>query len=452
MTETWKQWEGQTVNGAFHLRRYVGCSEHGAVFLTDHGDRSPQTTAIKLVAENSPNAKSQLTSWRLATILSHPNLIEVFQAGQCQIGDVNLLYAVTEWAEEDLSQIIPLRALTQAEARDMLKPVLDALAYLHAKGLVLGPLKPADIMASGNQLKLSTDRLRRAGEPIGKRDEYDPPETTTSPAGDVWSLGMMLVEVLTQRLPEWDRNAQGEPVVPLTLASPFLDIARHCLRRDSRLRWKVADIADRFPPPVAVQTTVQPVPRNPAPTRGWYWIPAAMILLLALTGFVSLKLLNRSPKAGAALSPAAEELSKKTLQQSRPDGSAALEPRQATPSEHQTARSTLPRPAPAPSGDAPPVAADRGVTHQVLPDVPQKARDTIRGTVRVGIKVSVDPSGKVTDATIDSPGSSRYFADLALRAARQWKFAPTGDAAGKWIVRFDFSGDGARASAKRSAP
>src|ERR1700722_8138178 len=208
MTETWKQWEGQTVNGAFHLRRYVGCSEHGAVFLTDHGDRSPQTTAIKLVAENSPNAKSQLTSWRLATILSHPNLIEVFQAGQCQIGDVNLLYAVTEWAEEDLSQIIPLRALTQAEARDMLKPVLDALAYLHAKGLVLGPLKPADIMASGNQLKLSTDRLRRAGEPIGKRDEYDPPETTTSPAGDVWSLGMMLVEVLTQRLPEWDRNAQ----------------------------------------------------------------------------------------------------------------------------------------------------------------------------------------------------------------------------------------------------
>jgi TonB family protein len=418
MTETWKQWEGQTVNGAFHLRRYVGCSEHGAVFLTDHGDRSPQTTVMKLVAENSPNAKSQLTSWRLATILSHPNLIEVFQAGQCQIGDVNLLYAVTEWAEEDLSQIIPLRALTQAEARDMLKPVLDALAYLHAKGLVLGPLKPADIMASGNQLKLSTDRLRRAGEPIGKRD------------------------------------AQGEPVVPLTLASPFLDIARHCLRRDSRLRWKVADIADRFPPPAAVQTTVQPVPRNPAPTRGWHWIPAAVILLLALTGFASLKLLNRSPKAGAALSPAAEELSKKTLQQSRQDGSAApLEPRQATPSEHQTARSTLPRPAPAPSGDAPPVAAaDRGVTHQVLPDVPQKARDTIRGTVRVGIKVSVDPSGKVTDATIDSPGSSRYFADLALRAARQWKFAPTGDAAGEWIVRFDFSGDGARASAKRSAP
>jgi TonB family protein len=64
------------------------------------------------------------------------------------------------------------------------------------------------------------------------------------------------------------------------------------------------------------------------------------------------------------------------------------------------------------------------VVHQVLPDVPRKARDTIRGKVRVGVRVRVDPSGNVVGAKLDSPGPSRYFAQLALRAARRWKFRP----------------------------
>ena len=35
MTKTWEQWVGQSVNGKFSLRRYLGGSEHSAVFLTD---------------------------------------------------------------------------------------------------------------------------------------------------------------------------------------------------------------------------------------------------------------------------------------------------------------------------------------------------------------------------------------------------------------------------------
>ena len=70
---------------------------------------------------------------------------------------------------------------------------------------------------------------------------------------------------------------------------------------------------------------------------------------------------------------------------------------------------------------------------------------------RVGIKVSVDPSGDVTDATVDSPGPSQYFANLALQAARQWKFASAPDGSGDWNLRFEFSVDDTKASAKRSA-
>ena len=306
MTEAWKQWEGQTVNGEFQLLEYLGGSEHGAVFETRYNDRDPQAAAIKLVAQNSPNVESQLASWHFASTLSHPNLIRILQTGHGQIGDAKFFFAVMEYADENLSQIVPHRPLTEDEASEMLHPALDALAYLHAKGFVHGHLKPANIMASGDQLKLSTDGLHRAGEPISEPGDYDPPENTSSPAGDVWSFGVMLVEVLTQRLPAWDRNSQGDPETPETLPAPLLDIARHCLRRDARRRWTIADIANRLQPVVVEQPTAQlldqatsrPVQRSASPARSRYLIPA-VILFLALV-LVSLKLWNHSPRGNPA--------------------------------------------------------------------------------------------------------------------------------------------------------
>jgi TonB family protein len=97
-----------------------------------------------------------------------------------------------------------------------------------------------------------------------------------------------------------------------------------------------------------------------------------------------------------------------------------------------------------------------GVLRQVLPEVPQKARDTIRGTFGVSTRIRVDPSGSVTQATLDSPGPSKYFADLALKAARQWKFAPAridGQAvSSEWILRFEFSAADVKVRPTRAAP
>ena len=83
------------------------------------------------------------------------------------------------------------------------------------------------------------------------------------------------------------------------------------------------------------------------------------------------------------------------------------------------------------------------ILDQVLPDVPQAARDTIHGKVRVSVKISVDSSGNVTSADLDSRGPSQYFADQALSAARRWEFAPAKvdgrNVATGWVVRFEFS-------------
>jgi TonB family protein len=468
MAEAWKQWEGQAVNGEFRLGEYLGGSPLGAVFQFVSDDPTFQAAAVKLIAEESPDSANRLASWKFAASLSHPNLIRIFQRGRCRIGDAKLIYVVMERADEDLSQIIPRRALTEIEASEMLHPALGALAYLHANGLVHSRIKPANIMASGDQLKLSSDGLRRAGEPINDPTDYDAPEGTSLPAGDVWSLGMTLVEVLTQRLPNWDRNKLQDPAVPGNLPASLLDIARHCLRRDPARRWTLAEIAERLRNTAPAQQRMgQPVARNASSGNTWYLI-AALILFLVSAGFVSSKLLHRSSRHGSRPPQATAKQSKRPLPEPRPVvDTASAEKKPAAPSDEQKPNAVSPEPVAvspkpvvvAPAAPAPKIPATAetgnisGVTHRVIPDVAQKSLDTIRGTVRVGITVTVDASGHVTDAVIDSPGPSTYFANVALQAAQQWKFAPSAHGGtSDWNLHFEFSPDGAKATAAQSAP
>jgi len=56
-------------------RRYLGGSEHSAVFLTEfHKGERPLKAAIKLIPAPQENSELQLSRWRLAAELSHPTL------------------------------------------------------------------------------------------------------------------------------------------------------------------------------------------------------------------------------------------------------------------------------------------------------------------------------------------------------------------------------------------
>jgi TonB family protein len=264
MTEASKQWEGQIVDGIFPLRQYLGGSDHSAVFLTEYSEGEPQKAAIKLIPANAATADAQISSWESAAQLSHPNLLRLFRGGRSRIDGNDLLYLVMEYAEEDLSQILPQRALTTEETRDMLSPVLDALEYLHGKGFVHGDLKPANILAMGDHLKISSDAISRIGEAPSsakRAGAYDPPEAISgilTPAADVWSLGTTLVEVLTQHLPEWGPGPQREPLVPANLSAPFLEIAQQCLHLEPQRRISVRDIAARMNSRAAVASASAP--------------------------------------------------------------------------------------------------------------------------------------------------------------------------------------------------
>lgn len=100
--------------------------------------------------------------------------------------------------------------------------------------------------------------------------------------------------------------------------------------------------------------------------------------------------------------------------------------------------------------------ASRGeVIHQVLPEIPRSAKNTITGTIKVAVRVEVDASGKVTSARLVSSGPSKYFANQALSAARGWEFStpvvngqPTSSA---WILRFRFKRGSTQASPERAS-
>jgi TonB family protein len=447
MTEAWKQWEGQVVNGEFHLRRYLGGGENSAVFLTEHGERESQKAAIKLVPALPEESELQLTQWGLAAKLSHPHLIRLFQMGRCQLDDVELLYVVMEYAEEDLSQILPNRPLTPAEAREMLDPVLDALAYVNGQGLVHGHIKPANIMAVEDQLKISSDGLWLVDEAwrgLEKPGVYDAPEIACgeiSPAADVWSLGVTLVEALTQRLPVWEQPQQDEPALPEILPAPFLELVRHCLRRDPERRWTVADIVAQLRPtsPV-VQGQAVAVPKATLPKRR-YLVPAValgLVLAAVLAGPRLLKL----QRTASTVTPEAGKSTQKSddLKPGSPQAAPGPKPVQPEATPPATTIGVVPG----------------KVVHQVLPDVPRKARDTIQGKVRVGVRVRVDPSGSVSGAKLVSPGPSTYFSGLALKAARRWRFAPAAvndrTVSNEWILRFEFAKAGTKVIAVRVAP
>jgi TonB family protein len=260
MTEAWKTWEGQTVDG-FPLRQYLGGSDHSAVYLTQLNDG--QNAAIKFIPAGA-DSEAQMTRWRFAGELKHPNLMQLVRIGRCQFSSDEFLYVVMEYAEEDLSQILPQRALEPAETRQILESVLDALTYLRDQGLAHTRIRPSNILASGDQLKISSDTLREIGSaPLTKSEStiYTAPESAATPissAADVWSLGVTVVETLTQRTPVIRSQTRAELPVPETIPPPFLEIARRCIQQDSARRATLKEISALLNPTAPQQKSLAP--------------------------------------------------------------------------------------------------------------------------------------------------------------------------------------------------
>jgi len=436
MTEDWtKEWERRIVNGVYPLRRFLGRSNHSVVFLTECAAQNVPQAAIKILPANPARTETQLAHWRRVATLSHPHLIRLLDSGRCQLGGHDFLFVVTDLAEQNLAQILPGRALTPDEVRALLPATLDALAYLHGKNLVHGGLKPPNFLVVGDQLKLASDAIRPAGDrtaSTAKPSLYDPPEAKSgrmSTPGDMWGLGITLVEALTQTPPEWSRDGVDDVVLPANLAPEFVDIVRRCLNRDPGQRPDIAELAAQFkqtpaasPAPATPQPINEPVVRTlstQSSPKTRFLITAITVALITLWAvWTGVHLLHRH--AGT------------------PPLAPITPPSTAAPSPPPAAEN------PQASTTAPPAA----VLHQEIPDLSRSARQSIRGIIKIAVRVIVDRSGNVITATLDSHASSQYFARTAIDAAKKWTFTQGPDLASQvWLLHFEFSRAGTTAHA-----
>lgn len=470
MAVDWKQKEGQLVNGEFPLRRFLGGSEHNAVFLVDKSGGGQTQTAIRFMDAGSEDARDQLGRWQAASKLNHPNLLRILETGRCEIDGRAFLYAWLEYSNEDLSQILPARALTIAETQQVLEAVLSALSYLHGQGFVHGRLKPSNIFAVGETVKISSDSVRPSGKPSvlsEANSTYGAPESAqaVAPPADVWSLGIMLVEAMTQHLPVPDPGQQGPPVL---IPQPFKEIIENCLQLDPAERWTVAQIGVRLrggqletdPREPAVASSALPeasalprIAQSKKQSAKWFYV-----LVLAVAVVIAAVLIAR-PKPPRSSSEA---------QPTQPESASPPAPAKPSPAVAEPAGSGSsnmpPASAPSEGSRSEGVSNERmstrdtrdDVLQRVMPRVAPGARRTITGTVRVLVRVNVDAAGNVTEARLQSAGPSKYFARIALEAARGWKFKPAvpdgQPAASQWTLRFGFNRRGTDVVAQRTAP
>jgi len=129
------------------------------------------------------------------------------------------------------------------------------------------------------------------------------------------------------------------------------------------------------------------------------------------------------------------------------------------PATATAAPTEMPAAAPPPSGvptasldpgfaDPQTVVASSSVLHEEAPDVPVSALETIRGHIKFAVRVTVDGSGNVVQATLINHSPSKYFTRLAIESARKWKFvAADNPASRQWLLQFEFTRDGATAHA-----
>ena len=102
------RWSGQSVAGRYLLGKFLGGTEHSAVFATEFGHARLETAAIKLIPVAGFDLEQQLARWKKFSGLSHPNLLKILDYGKQKVEGTDYLFVVMEHADEDLADILEI--------------------------------------------------------------------------------------------------------------------------------------------------------------------------------------------------------------------------------------------------------------------------------------------------------------------------------------------------------
>jgi serine/threonine-protein kinase len=209
-----------------------------------------------------------------AASLNHPNIVTIFDVGNDMLAGQQRHYIVMELIEgEDLKQHARGRqigglAFDVHEAVNLLRQVCEGVAYAHKRGLVHCDLKPQNVMVgTDGRAKVTDFGIARAftrtlnpnarEEVVWGTPQYYAPEQAAgaqpTPASDVYSIGIMLYELLAGKLPfiasdnaTLARMHQSVEAPSLSDANPSVTLqlealVKRALAKDPAQRYRNAD-------------------------------------------------------------------------------------------------------------------------------------------------------------------------------------------------------------------
>jgi serine/threonine protein kinase len=278
-----------------------------------------RVVALKLVtaAHDDSSARAADEAKTLAQ-LSHPSLVQVYDAGTDASGRP---WVVMEFIDgRTLADGIRSGPQPTERIAQIGIAVADALAHVHARGMVHRDVKPANVLLGSDGAVKLTDfgiarlvdaaRVTSTGLMVGTASYLSPEQVQGADVGpptDVYSLGLVLLEALTG-VREYDGPAveaamarlSRDPDVPATLGPSWVPLLQAMTSRQAEDRPTAAEVAEALrgmldgrttvlAPPVQQRTTAlprtaaTPVPAAPA-SRRTAWVVAGVVAVLALGG------------------------------------------------------------------------------------------------------------------------------------------------------------------------
>jgi len=218
--------DARPVDG-YTIRRGIHRGGFGEVYyaVSDAG----KEVALKLLTHD---LETELRGVRQCLNLKHPNLVTIFDVRNDADGDTWVIMEYVQGASlEDVLAAFP-SGLPHDEVRDWMLGMFAGVAYLHDRGIVHRDLKPANVYRENGLVKIGDVGLskqigggtrRQHTESVGTV-YYMAPEVAKGQYGpevDVYSLGIMLYELLTGRLP-FDGETTAEILMKHLSAQPDL--------------------------------------------------------------------------------------------------------------------------------------------------------------------------------------------------------------------------------------
>ena len=266
----WKKCEGERIANAYELEQLLGCGAFGGVFRAvqiANGRRLNKKVAVKLML--SGTIQQEELNFAL-DLPSHQNLVQHFAGNNVEIRGFPMFYLVMELADSSLADFVKKRGgrISSVEAKAIVRDIAQGLKYLHEldagnsqdKRYVHRDLKLLNVLQVGGVWKIADFGLSKAldrgtmqASKVAGTPYYMPPELFrngyVSTKWDVWSLGVMIVEMLTGHFPfeavsqdELERKIQRENPNLQGVSSEWLDIAKGCLVRDHGRRWEADQV------------------------------------------------------------------------------------------------------------------------------------------------------------------------------------------------------------------